>query len=153
MAGTKRPEIVRHYALEFLPIERVAMSWKYSCDFDLVAVGQGRYSFYGFDVVRHARIGQIVQHGTLVDHIAAKQHAIVLVEQSDTSARMAWQMNHLELAISQINDIAVGECSGRFGWSQLVILGPPIGTPLCLPADVPWHFTMFLRPASRRQDS
>ena len=83
MTGTKRPEIIRHYALEFIAIERVAMSRKYPSD--LVAISKGRYNFHGLDVVGHTRIGQIVQHGALVDHIAAKEYAIVFVEQPDTS--------------------------------------------------------------------
>ena len=83
MTGTKRSEIIRHYALEFIAIERIAMYRKYSCHF--VAVGQSGYNFHGLDVVGHTRIGQIVQHGSLVDHIAAKEYAIVFVEQPDTS--------------------------------------------------------------------
>ena len=37
-------------------------------------------------------------------------------------------MNHFELAISQIDHIAVGEYPRWFDWMQFVILGLPIGT-------------------------
>lgn len=57
-------------------------------------------------VVTDGAVGQPVDHWAVIDHISTKQYFVVLVMEADAASGVAWHVEHRQLPVPEVDDIA-----------------------------------------------
>lgn len=77
------------------------------CDCYLFTVNQSHQALAAADVIADMTIGQPVDHVAIIHHVSSEKQLIFTIMEADTATRVTRHVEHSELSIPQVDDIAL----------------------------------------------
>lgn len=104
MAGARASHVVGGQALQPFGAKCVEVPGQHLLH--LLLLGQRQEPLAAAHVVVHMAVRQPVNHGAVVHYVAAEQQLVIDVVEANAAARVAWHVQHRQLTVTQVDDIA-----------------------------------------------